>query len=159
MFDAQFLAIAGGALVSGAGLLGSVIGISIAASAGAATLAEDPRQLRNVIILASLPMTQSFYGLIILILILTSVVPKIAAMPEVGNVGLVALAVCVIIGVTAESLSAVYQGMVCALGISNLPRTRGGILTGAMMLAVFVELIGVLGMVAAIVALSLAGLI
>ncbi|MEJ2738984.1 MAG: ATPase, partial [Dehalococcoidia bacterium] len=50
---------------------------------------------------------------------------------------------------------ATYQGSVCASGISLLPKTKGKILTNSMMLAVFVELLGVLGLVFAIMALSL----
>jgi len=47
---------------------------------------------------------------------------------------------------------------VCASGISLLPKTKGRILTNAMMLAVFVELLGVLGLVFTIMALSMLGL-
>jgi V/A-type H+-transporting ATPase subunit K len=39
----------------------------MASSTGVATLSEEAGQLKNVIVLASLPMTQTFYGLIILI--------------------------------------------------------------------------------------------
>ena len=77
IFDATSLATLGGALALIGGLVGSSIGIAKAASAGTATLAEDSGQFRNVIVLSSLPMTQSFYGLIILILVLTAVVPKV----------------------------------------------------------------------------------
>ncbi|GAG08786.1 unnamed protein product, partial [marine sediment metagenome] len=75
----ESLATLGGSLALAGGLLGSAIGIAIAASAGLATLSEDARQLRNVIILASLPMTQAFYGLIVLILILTTIAPDLPA--------------------------------------------------------------------------------
>jgi len=138
-------------------LAGSSIGIGIAGSAGAATLSEEPSQLRNVIVLASLPMTQTFYGLIILILILTTVIPKLAVMPDAGGSGFAILGVGVI-AAFAEAFSGAYQGSVCASGISLLPKTKGQILTNSMMLAVFVELIGVLGLVFAIMALSMLGL-
>ena len=78
-------------------------------------------------------MTQTFYGLIVLILIVTSVVPGIPS--EVGKgwtvfgAGMIAAA--------AELFSAVFQGKICASGISLLPKTRGKILVNAMMLAVF----------------------
>jgi len=58
----------------------------------------------------------------------------------------------------AECFSAIYQGHVCASGISLLPKTKGKILTNAIMLAVFVELLGVLGFVFAIVSMSMLGL-
>jgi len=131
-FDATSLATFGGALALIGGLVGSSIGIAKAASAGTATLSEDPGQFRNVIVLSSLPMTQSFYGLIILILIITAVVPNIE--------------------------TAIYQGSVCASGISLLPKTKGRIFTSSMMLAVFVELLGVLGLVFSIMALTMLGL-
>lgn len=152
--DPESLAILGGSLALASGLLGSVIGIAIAASAGLATLSEDSRQFRNVIILSSLPMTQSFYGLIVLILILTSVVPNL---PTEGNGGLVALFIC-LIATVAFAFSAIYQGSVCAAGNSLLVKTKGGILTSSMMLAVFVELIAVLGLVFTIMAFTLVGI-
>ena len=99
-------------------------------------------------------MTQTFYGLIVLILIITTVLPKL---PADGGSGFAVLG-CGIIAAMAEFFSAIYQGSVCASGISLLPKTRGRILTNSMMLAVFVELLGVLGLVFAIMSLSLLGL-
>ncbi len=154
MIDPSALASIGGAVALIAGLVGSAIGIATAASGGLATLSEDPRQFRNVLILASLPMTQSFYGLIVLILIITGVRPY---MPAEGSDGLVALAVS-LIAAFAFGFSAVYQGMVCASGIAMLPKTGGKILTSSMMLAVFVELIAVLALVFTIMAFTLLGL-
>jgi len=154
MTEIQALATFGGAIALAGGLAGSAIGIAMAASAGVATLSEEPDQLRNVIVLASLPMTQSFYGLIILIIILTVVIP---GLPATGGAGVGILAVGVI-GAMAECFSAIFQGSVCASGISLLPKTKGRILTASMMLAVFVELIGVLGLVFTIMALNILGL-
>jgi V/A-type H+-transporting ATPase subunit K len=156
LIDPASLAVIGGAIALAGGLAGSSIGIGIAGSAGAATLSEEPGQFRNVIVLASLPMTQSFYGLIVLILILQIVVPHIAAMSDPGGVGFGVLGIGLITAM-AESLSAVYQGSICASGISLLPKTKGKILTSSMILAVFVELIGVLGLVFAILALTMLG--
>jgi len=154
MIDPSALASIGGAVALIAGLVCSTIGIATAASSGVATLAEDPRQFRNVLILASLPMTQSFYGLIVLILVITGVLPN---MPAAGSAGIVALGVS-LIAAFAFGFSAVYQGMVCAAGISMLPKTGGKILTSSMMLAVFVELIAVLALVFTIMAFTLLGL-
>ena len=150
-FDATSLATLGGALALIGGLVGSSIGIAKAASAGTATLAEDSGQFRNVIVLSSLPMTQSFYGLIILILIITAVIPNLA---ETGSSGMAVLGIG-LIGFLAELFSAIYQGSVCASGISLLPKTKGQIFTSSMMLAVFVELLGVLGLVFSIMALTM----
>jgi V/A-type H+-transporting ATPase subunit K len=154
LISPESLAVIGGAIALAGGLAGSSIGIGIAGSAGAATLSEEPGQLRNVILLASLPMTQTFYGLITLILILTTVIPKLATMPDGGGMGFAVLGIGVITA-AAEAFSGAYQGSVCASGISLLPKTKGRILTNAMMLAVFVELIGVLGLVFAIMALAM----
>jgi len=154
VIDPQSLAVLGGAIALAGGLAGSAIGIARAASNGVATLVEEPGQLRNVIVLSSLPMTQTFYGLIILILVITAVVPQL---PATGGSGFAVLA-CGIIAASAELWSGAYQGSVCASGISLLPKTKGKILTNAMMLAVFVELIGVLGLVFTIMAFTMLGL-
>ncbi len=154
LFDSASLATIGGVLALVGGLIGSSIGIGIAGSAGTATLAEEPGQFRNVIILASLPMTQTFYGLIVLILVITAVVPNILAN---GGSGAMVLGAGLIAG-AAECFSAIYQGNVCASGISVLPKTKGRILTNAIMLAVFVELLGVLGLVFTIMSLTMLGL-
>ena len=55
MTTIQALATFGGALALAGGLAGSAMGIANAGSAGTATLSEDAGQLRNVIVLASLP--------------------------------------------------------------------------------------------------------
>ncbi len=157
LISPESLAVIGGAIALAGGLAGSAIGIGIAGSAGAATLSEEPGQLRNVILLASLPMTQTFYGLITLILILTTVIPNLSTMSDGGGMGFAVLGIGVITA-AAEAFSGAYQGSVCASGISLLPKTKGRILTNSMMLAVFVELIGVLGLVFAIMALALLGL-
>lgn len=154
MIDPSALATIGGALALIAGLVGSAIGIATAASGGVATLSEDPRQFRNVLILASLPMTQSFYGLITLILVLTQVLDNV---PAEGGQGAVVLGVS-LIAASAFLFSAIYQGTVCASGIAMLPKTGGKILTSSMMLAVFVELIAVLALVFTIMAFTLLGL-
>jgi len=152
--DPASLAVLGGALALVGGLVGSSVGIAVGASAGIATLAEEPGQFRNVIVLASLPMTQTFYGLIIFILILTAVVP---GLPAEGGSGFAVLG-CGIVAALAEFFSAAYQGSVCASGISLLPKTKGQILTNSMLLAVFVELLGVLGLVFTIMAINMLGL-
>jgi V/A-type H+-transporting ATPase subunit K len=157
LISPESLAVIGGAIALAGGLAGSSIGIGIAGSAGIATLSEEPGQLRNVILLASLPMTQTFYGLITLILVLTTVLGKLGTMTDGGGMGLAVLGIGIITG-AAEAFSGAYQGSVVASGISLLPKTKGRILTNAMMLAVFVELIGVFGLVFAIMSFALLGL-
>jgi len=148
----QALAIVGGALALAGGLVGSAIGIAIAGNSGVATLSEDPKQFRNVLLMASLPMTQTFYGLIILILIVSA---SNANMTDAAGYAVLGAG---IMAMVAELFSAIYQGTVCASGIALLPKTEGKILTPGIMMAVYVELIGVLGLVFTIIALSLSGL-
>ncbi len=150
--DPASLATIGGGIALAGGLIGSAIGIAIAASAGAATLSQDRTQLRNVIILAALPMSRVFYGIIMLVIVLTVVVPEL----ELATVsdGFAVLA-CTLIAALSFGASGAYQGSVCASGISFLPKTKGKILTNSIMLAVFVELIAVLGLVFTIMALSM----
>jgi len=137
----EFYAILGGALALAGGLLGSSVGIAIAASAGVSILSEDPKQLRNVLILAALPATQTFYGLIIMLTTLTGVTPEMSLIKALARLG------AGIVGMVAEAASATWQGKVCASGISMLIKTRGKIFVNAMMMAVYVELFGVLGLV------------
>ena len=125
------------------GIVGSTIGILKAGAAGVATLGEDPGQFRNVIVLAALPMTQTFYGFIFFFMVLS----KLAAIASMESFkGVLYLGLGAFVGL-AELLSAVYQGRVCATGISLLPKTKGGVFLSTMILAVYVELFGILGMV------------
>jgi len=151
MINGSELAILGGALALAGGLVGSSIGIGYAASAGVAVLAEDPKQFRNVLVLASLPMTQTFYGLITLILIMLYYAPH-----AVGNIpyGLKVFSAG-LITCFAEFFSATYQGRICASGLSLLIKTRGRVFINAILMAVYAELFGVLGLVFSILVLSL----
>ncbi|MCX6013219.1 MAG: ATPase [Chloroflexi bacterium] len=149
--DPKALAILGGALALMGGMVGSAIGMAIAGSAGTATLAEDPKQFRNVLLLAAMPLTQTFYGLIVLILIVTSVLDMVVGSTWAGY----AVLGIGILSALAELISAIYQGVVCASAISLLPKTKGLIFTPGLMLAVYIELIGVLGLVFPIMAFSL----
>ncbi len=148
--DYSWLAALGGALALASGMIGSAVGIGAAASAGATVLAEDPKQFRNVLVLAAMPTTQTFYGLIILIYIIL-----FALKPEMGFWDAMKIFAAAMIGVGSEGPSAAFQGFICAAGISMLPRTRGKIFVNAMMLAVYAELIGILGLVFTILALIL----
>lgn len=153
------LAVVGGAVALAGGLAGSSVGVGIAGSAGAATVSEDPKQFRNVLLLASLPMTQTFYGLITLLYIITQVLPKIETYGIEDPIlafqkGLMVLGIG-LIAAFAEGFSAAYQGVTCSSGIALLPKTKGQILGSAIILAVYTELFGVLGLVFTILALIL----
>ncbi len=91
----QALASLGGVIALVGGVIGSALGIGIAAPAGVAALADDPKQMRNVVVLAAMPFTQTFYGLVTLIIIFTSAVPKV---PAEGMTGLMVLGIGFITG-------------------------------------------------------------
>ncbi len=146
------LAYAGASIALLGGFIGSSLGIGAAGSAGAAALAEDPKQFRNVLLLASLPMTQTFYGLIVMIQFIYNI-KGIA--DKIGlETGLAILALGFAVAF-AEWFSAKYQGHVCASGIAELPRTKGAVTFNTVILAVYVELIGILGMVFGILGMTL----
>jgi V/A-type H+-transporting ATPase subunit K len=151
--EPETLAIIGGVIGLAGGITGSAMGIRTAASAGAGTLSEEPGQFRNVIVLSSLPVTQTFYALIVLILIITVVRLEVVT---IGH-GLAVLGTGIFVAV-AEGFSAAYQGVICASGISLLPKTKGRLLIPTMILAVLVEMLGILGLVFTILTLSLLGL-
>lgn len=151
------LAIAGGALGLAGGLIGSTLGIRAAASAGISVLSEEPGFFRQVIILSSLPMTQTFYGFVVLFIILNTVVPGMLNLTQTQNtvLGWSVFAIGISVFV-AELFSAWFQGVVCANGISMLPKTKGAIMINTFILAVYEEFFGILGMVFAILAIFLA---
>ncbi|MEM4717861.1 MAG: ATPase [Desulfurococcaceae archaeon] len=153
MIDPVGLAYLAAALPLAGGVLGSSAGITYAASAGASVLAEDPAQFRNVLILSSLPMTQTFYGLIQMIYAILVYMPSvdITLMRSLGTLGIG------LVGFFAEAASAWGQGIICASGIAELPRTKGKNLMSAIIMAVFVELWGILGIVFNILGLTLLG--
>ena len=155
--SAESLAIFGGAIALAGGLAGAAIGMAMAGYSGVAILASEPKHMKSVIILAALPMSRVFYGFIVLVFILTTVVPRITAMTDPGGSGF-AVAACGVISAAAFSFSGIHQGAVCSAGIAALIKTKGRILTNSIMLAVFVELIAVLGLVFTIMSLSLLGL-
>jgi V/A-type H+-transporting ATPase subunit K len=158
MVDAGSLAIIGGAIALVGGVAGSSLGIAIASSAGVAMLSQDRTQLRNVVILAALPMSRVFYAFIVMLIVITTVVPKLEGMSDGGEGLGFAVIGCGIMAALAFAISGAYQGSVCASGISFLSKTKGRILTNSVMLAVFVELLAVLGLVFSIMALSMLGL-
>ncbi len=137
------------------GILGSILGMKHAASTGAAVLSEDPTQFRNVLLLASLPITQTFYGLIQMIYILSIYLPGIIESITIAKaLGILGIG---LIGFFAEWLSAWAQGIICATGEADLPRTKGRNLMSTIILAVYVELLGILGIVFTILGLSILG--
>lgn len=146
------LAYSGAVLAVLGGAVGSALGLGASTRTGAAVIGEDVKQTRNVIILASLPMTQTFYGLIVTLLIITKVNSLYGSIEM--DKGLFTFTVGLMVGL-AELFSAWFQGLTCASGIAELIRTRGAITFNAIILAVYLELIGIMGMVSGIIFSSL----
>ena len=149
------LAYLGAVLPQIGGLAGSCIGILRTGRAGTAALAEDPTQFRNAYMLAALPITQTFYGLIVtlqLITLLNTIVSRNIAFELWSGLAILGIG---LMGFAAELLSAAFQGSIAATGIAELPRTKGKILFHNLILAIYAELIGILGMVFCIVWLTI----
>jgi len=155
MIDAYALGLAklGAALPLVGGIIGSSMGMYYANSVAVNVLAEDPKQFRNALFLSALPMTQTFYGLIQMLYILRVFLPKATVDLSVG----LAVLGLGLVGFVAELFSAWSQGKICAHGISELIRTQGKIMTNAVILAIYVELWGILGIVFVLLGLSLLG--
>ncbi|MEM4490191.1 MAG: ATPase [Desulfurococcaceae archaeon] len=151
--DPVGLAYFAAALPLAGGVIGSTTGMRHSASVGASVLAEDPTQFKNVLLLAALPMTQTFYGLIQMIYIISVYIPatEITMAKALGVLGIG------FVGFLAEWFSAWAQGIVCAAGEADLPRTKGKNLMSSIILAVYVELWGILGIVFTIMGLSFLG--
>jgi len=139
----SFVATLGLALGLAGGLAGSSIGTARAASAGLSVLAEEPGFFRQVLILSALPMTQTFYGLIFSILGFTTVLPTVT-LTDIKAWAFLGIGIAVF---AAELASAWMQGIVCMSGIIELPKTRGAVWIHTLILASYVELFGILGLV------------
>jgi len=148
------LAKLGAALPLAGGIIGSSMGMYYANSVAVNVLAEDPKQFRNALFLSALPMTQTFYGLIQMLYILTAYLPGQQGVDLTKGLAILGLG---LVGFAAELFSALSQGKICAHGISELIRTQGRILTNAIIMAVYVELWGILGLVFVFLGLSIIG--
>lgn len=146
------LAAFGATLGIAGGVLGSAAGVSRAAPAGLTVLAEEPEYFRYVLLLSTLPMTQTFYGFIFTFYTLIIILPSIE-LTLIKSLAIVGIGFMVFL---AESTSAYFQGVVCMSGILELPKTKGRILTSALILAAYEELFGILGMVFGIILVILA---
>jgi V/A-type H+-transporting ATPase subunit K len=152
VINAQLLAVVGACIMEIAAMLGSSSGCLKTGIAGAATLSEDLGQFKNTLILAAAPLTQTFYALIVLVTTFSVIFPKLATAPV--STGWWVFAICMITG-AAELHSAYFQGLVCVAGISLLPKSKGTVFTGVLLMAAYLELEGVVGMVFAIMSFTL----
>lgn len=155
MFDfvtPQLLAIVGACIMEITAMFGSSAGCLKTGNAGATALAEDLGQFKNILILAAAPLTQTFYAMIVLVTVFSVVIPKMAGASI--EVGWWVFAICMITA-AAELHSAYFQGLVCVAGITFLPQSKGSVFTGCLLMAAYLELEGVVGMVFAIMSFSL----
>ena len=148
----QMLAVVGACIMEIFAMFGSSSGCLKTGSAGAASLAEDLGQFKNILILAAAPLTQTFYAMIVLVTTFTIVLPKLATAEL--SLGWWVFAVTMITGF-AELHSAYFQGLVCTSGIALLPKSKGSVFTGVLLMAAYLELEGVVGMVFAILSFTL----
>jgi V/A-type H+-transporting ATPase subunit K len=146
----SIIAALGPGLAEGLAAVGTTLGIMAAISSGIPVISEDPASRGKIFILAFMPMTQTLvYGLSYMFLSYAIIMPGL--MSKYGgiippHVAGAILAVSVLVGL-AELFSAWKQGQVCALTAAHLIKTRGGIFGTGMILALYQEFIGVLGMV------------
>jgi V/A-type H+-transporting ATPase subunit K len=114
-------------------------------------LSEDPGKFGQLIVLTALPGTQGFYGFVTAFLILgffKLLTPGTVLEPRVGfQIFLASLPIAVV-----GLVSALYQGKVCAAGVSMVAKQPGEA-GKAITLGVLVETYAVLGFIASILLL------
>ncbi len=147
----QFIAIVGAVAAEIMAMFGSSAGCLKTGQAGAATLAEDPSQFRNVLILSAAPITQTFYNMIVMVTVFAVVLPKL---PETGPQGWWVFGICMMTGL-AQLHSAYFQALVCVAAIAMLPKSKGFLFTPGILMAAYLELEGIVGMVFAIMSFTL----
>ncbi len=150
---AEGLAIAGGVIALLGGVVGSSLGIGYAGSASTGALTLDPKRASSVYLLAALPMANVFFGLIVML----AFIIHVTSSPEIDLAKGIALFSLGLMAAGAEVFSGMKMGDVCAVGIAALPRTKGKIMLNALIISVYVSIIGILGMVFALMALALIG--
>ena len=136
LFPPAAYALLGAAIAFFVAALGSSKGVGIAGSAAAGLVAVDPGKFVPAMLLQALPSTQSIYGLVIAILILSRVTPDLTV--EQGTMLFMAGLPVGFVGY----LSGVYQGKVAAAGI-NLIAKRPEAFGRAMIFAINIELFAI----------------
>jgi len=151
-----FIATIGPGLAEGLAAIGSTIGIMEVIASGIPTVSEEPGMRGKVFILAFLPMTQTLvYGFSYMFLSYFLILPGLltkynGVLPS--QIAGVLLIISLYVGFS-EFFSAWKQGQACAQATAHLIKTRGGVFGTGMILAVYEEFIGVLGMVFGLVML------
>ncbi|MEM1927481.1 MAG: hypothetical protein QXS85_01900 [Acidilobaceae archaeon] len=154
---ARAMGTAGLFLCLGLAAFGSAMGMMRAARAAIGVLSEEPRYFSLVSVLVFLPMTQTLvYGFGFFILA-NDILAKSENLTIPLGVGVGSLA-ALFVGF-AELSSAYAQGCVCADVIAMLPKTRGAILVRGLILAAYLEFIGLLGLALGYMLLMISGLV
>ena len=142
------LALIGMGLMVGMAGAGSAIGLVLGGSSVLGMIKKKPEAFGNGLILSGLPATQGLYGFVAFVMYSGLVTPDLTLFQ--GSVVLGAG-----IGVAiACFISAVYQGIVCANGITAIGQGHN-VFGNTMILAVFPEFYAILSLVAAILAQAL----
>lgn len=142
---AEALAIAGPFLALGLSAAGTATGMGKAASSAVGVVSAEPRYFTLALVMAFLPSTQTLvYGLGFAFLVYSQVLAAGGELSMLEGAGI--LSISVFVGL-AELSSAYWQGVVCADTIAMLPRTRGAILSRGIVLAAYIEFVGLLGLV------------
>jgi len=128
---------------------GSSIGVALAGREANGVLSEEPEKFGNMLLLVALPGTQGIYGFLTSFLVMMKIGilgGKIASISPAT--GLQILISCLPIAISGFS-SAIYQGKVCAAGISVASKHPEASMK-ALVYGALVETYAVLGLVASI---------
>lgn len=117
--------------------IGSAIGVAIAGEAASGVVAEEPSRFVPALVLQALPGTQGIYGFVVGFLLLQ----KLSVIGTVAQGWLFVLAGLPIF--FGGTISAIYQGKVCAAGIGMIAK-RPEELSKGIIYAVVVEFYAIL---------------
>ena len=155
MEDGYMLALVGAAIVATLSGIGTAWGVSIPGRAANGLLSEEPEKFGSSLIYVALPGTSGIYGFIIgvVVLIILGVFGGEAKVPTVDQ-GKAILGIC-LFAATVLWAASVYQGKVCAAGISIVAKHPEDAMKGVVN-AVMVETYAVLGLLITILLLMFA---
>lgn len=156
-FAGTHWALFGAGLAFIGGAIGSIIGITYAATAGAGVLAEDPGKFGRILPIVAMPGTQGAYGFITAILVWFLFLRDPKALTE-ANVGFQIFLACIPVAV-ACLFSGLYQGRTSVGSVSLVARRseEGG---RALIFPALVETYAVLSLIITmLILLDIGGLI
>jgi V/A-type H+-transporting ATPase subunit K len=141
----QFLGVLGSLLALGLAVIGSSLGISVAGQAAAGGWAREGKENKALsfpyIILMGLPLSQTIYGFVLLMLMKPHFGPGMT-LSEASMLAALGLA-CGL----AQLFSAWGQGKICAAGIRCLLESGGKGFANILIAAGVIETVGIFGMV------------